>query len=68
MIDPPIIFTEEGSESRRDSTQKQITRTTEEIEQRRLHHLFAQNAVCALSYFECRFLILFSYLFYFHID
>jgi hypothetical protein len=45
MIDPPVVSMEEGSECRRDVSQKQITRTPEEIEQRRLHHLFAQNAV-----------------------
>lgn len=46
MIDPPdIVFTEDGIEGSTKGTQKQITRTPEEIEQRRLHHLFAQNAV-----------------------
>ena len=48
MIDPPDIKMEEGDEI--EDTQKKITRTPEEIEQRRLHHIFAQNAVCIYFY------------------
>jgi tRNA(Leu) C34 or U34 (ribose-2'-O)-methylase TrmL len=44
MIDPPVVSMEEDGEGRREGPQKQITRTPEELEQRRLHHLFAQNA------------------------
>jgi len=44
MIDPPFVVTEEGSEGTREALQKQMTRTPEEIDQRRLHHIFAQNA------------------------
>lgn len=46
MIDPPVVSKEEDGEGRREGPQKRITRTPEELEQRRLHHLFAQNAVC----------------------
>ena len=46
MIDPPGAFEEDGFEGKKGGTKKQVTRTPEEIEQRRLHHLFAQNAVC----------------------
>ncbi|VEU36821.1 unnamed protein product [Pseudo-nitzschia multistriata] len=42
MIDPPAVMEEDGG--RRKGTQKEISRTPEEIEQRRLHHIFAQNA------------------------
>jgi hypothetical protein len=45
MIDPPVVSTEDASESGREGLQRQITRTPEEIEKRRLHHIFAQNAV-----------------------
>eukprot|EP00980_Cylindrotheca_fusiformis_P002273 scaffold523_cov101-Cylindrotheca_fusiformis.AAC.11 len=44
MIDPPEID-DEGFESQAKKTQQQqITRTPQEIEARRLHHLFARNA------------------------
>eukprot|EP00531_Pseudo-nitzschia_arenysensis_P010130 CAMPEP_0116152174 /NCGR_PEP_ID=MMETSP0329-20121206/20506_1 /TAXON_ID=697910 /ORGANISM="Pseudo-nitzschia arenysensis, Strain B593" /LENGTH=427 /DNA_ID=CAMNT_0003648869 /DNA_START=61 /DNA_END=1344 /DNA_ORIENTATION=- len=52
MIDPPdVVFTEDGIEGSTGGTQKQITRTPEEIEQRRLHHLFAQNATLTVRDF-----------------
>ena len=51
MIDPPDVDMEEGEEGVKEGyQQKQITRTPEEIEQRRLHHIFAQNAVCTLHF------------------
>ena len=52
MIDPPdVVFAEDGIEGRTGGKQTQITRTPEEIEQRRQHHLFAQNAVGAQTIF-----------------
>lgn len=45
MIDPPDVDEgEDGGKNRMVQAQKQITRTPEEIEARRLHHLFARNA------------------------
>eukprot|EP00535_Pseudo-nitzschia_heimii_P005345 CAMPEP_0197179258 /NCGR_PEP_ID=MMETSP1423-20130617/4275_1 /TAXON_ID=476441 /ORGANISM="Pseudo-nitzschia heimii, Strain UNC1101" /LENGTH=385 /DNA_ID=CAMNT_0042629147 /DNA_START=161 /DNA_END=1318 /DNA_ORIENTATION=+ len=44
MIDPPITYSGDGNGNGREGPQKQITRTPEETEKRRLHHLFAQNA------------------------
>jgi len=49
MIDPPVVFTEQCSEKRREGPYKKIRRTPNEIEQRRLHHLFAKNATEWLS-------------------
>ena len=47
MIDPPVVSSEDANLNGREGPQKQIARTPEEIEKRRLHHLFAQNAVRA---------------------
>ncbi|KAL3934590.1 MAG: hypothetical protein SGBAC_009720 [Bacillariaceae sp.] len=44
MIDPPVVDDGEGSESNRIQSGKLVTRTPEEIEARRKHHLFARNA------------------------
>jgi hypothetical protein len=57
MIDPPAVSTEDGSEFGREGLQRQITRTPEEMEKRRLHHIFAQNAVCPGSCFQSPFFI-----------
>lgn len=44
MIDPPEVGDGEGGPTNRIDAQKQVTRTPEEIEARRKHHLFARNA------------------------
>jgi tRNA(Leu) C34 or U34 (ribose-2'-O)-methylase TrmL len=47
MIDPPEVVIDKNGDTttyRAKEQQKQVKRTAEEIEQRRLHHLFAQNA------------------------
>jgi hypothetical protein len=43
MIDPPDVVMEED-ENMLDQQQNKIQRTQEEINQRRLHHIFARNA------------------------